>query len=642
MNKRINDTYFALNGEKFSISPDTVTETENSVIKSVLSKLESNPELPIIEKISFASFDDAIISKLRESFSTKDFPAGDAYALVVENGFITVYANTLNGRLYGASAIRSHYKKGIPSGMLLNIPLCHFRTVKNYLPAEKDIDEFKQYIDMCMFYGYNTLMIEVGGAMVYDRHPEINEFWVNSCKQFYEYSGKTFDVQLSVPWGKNSIHIENGGGKCLSHDAVRDIVAYAKERGFDVVPEVPSLSHSDYLLAGRTDFAEQPNDPYPDTYCPSNPKSYEILFDVLDEVIDVFQPTSVNIGHDEWYNFCLCDKCKDKNPAELYAEDIRKIYNYLASKGVKTIMWGEKLINSHFDTNNCPCGGAHSRLFYKPNGKKTNFNGKELDVYESRVLLPTQSTEHTDDETFCDIKAVYPAIGLIPKDILALNWYYQIYRNGDTEYHENSIPVAFGNFSSYNTKDWYQRIKEGYKGVCISDWGGSNFRYLQRKGLLFDIAYASMMIWNRDFSEDNKVNQGYLCANDLFNYKYGENPEGVEIIHTSNIRIKHKYFGDGGLIVDSDFRLGDYLITYTDGTAEKSELRWGDHIGPDTLITNKGTLGAEEATFTTDWMLYDGRLFYRYILPVSKEVKKVEFIPDEKYKDTVTIKSIKF
>ena len=57
----------------------------------------------------------------------------------------------------------------------------------------------------------------------------------------------------------------------------------------------------------NTEISERQNDPYPDTYCPSNPRSYEITFDILDEVIDVFHPKAINIGHDEFYSICVCD-----------------------------------------------------------------------------------------------------------------------------------------------------------------------------------------------------------------------------------------------------------------------------------------------------------------------------------------------
>ena len=102
------------------------------------------------------------------------------------------------------------------------------------------------------------------------------------------------------------------------------------------------LSHSDYLLMPHPELAERAEDPYPDTYCPSNPGSYELLFDLLEEVIEVLEPKIVNIGHDEYYSVGLCDKCKNKPAEELLAGDITKIHDFLAERGVKTMMWGDK------------------------------------------------------------------------------------------------------------------------------------------------------------------------------------------------------------------------------------------------------------------------------------------------------------
>ena len=46
--------------------------------------------------------------------------------------------------------------------------------------------------------------------------------------------------------------------------------------------------------------------PWPDSYCPSNPESYKILFDIMDEYIDALQPKRVHIGHDEWRSDAFC------------------------------------------------------------------------------------------------------------------------------------------------------------------------------------------------------------------------------------------------------------------------------------------------------------------------------------------------
>ncbi|MGC8001116.1 hypothetical protein, partial [Salmonella enterica] len=80
---------------------------------------------------------------------------------------------------------------------------------------------------------------------------------------------------------------------------------------------VPSLGHCDYLMLGHPEIAEIPEDPYPDTYCPSNPASYELLFDVLDEIVNVFKPGVINIGHDEYYSIAMCEHCKGKSGADI-------------------------------------------------------------------------------------------------------------------------------------------------------------------------------------------------------------------------------------------------------------------------------------------------------------------------------------
>ena len=44
---------------------------------------------------------------------------------------------------------------------------------------------------------------------------------------------------------------------CLTKDEVRDLVAYAKSYGFEVIPEVQSLSHVQYLTMTYPEIAEK-------------------------------------------------------------------------------------------------------------------------------------------------------------------------------------------------------------------------------------------------------------------------------------------------------------------------------------------------------------------------------------------------
>ena len=54
-------------------------------------------------------------------------------------------------------------------------------------------------------------------------------------------------------------------------------------------------------MTAHPDLSEVPGAKWPDTYCPSNPDSYRLLFDVYDEYIDLLKPTWVHAGHDELF-----------------------------------------------------------------------------------------------------------------------------------------------------------------------------------------------------------------------------------------------------------------------------------------------------------------------------------------------------
>ena len=167
-----------------------------------------------------------------------------------------------------------------------------------------------------------------------ERHPELNI----GAVQFERHLNFS---RLDRPPGQhmeyqNSSHQDNADGGILEKEEVADLVNYMRKFNIEVIPELPSLTHAYYLLAGHEELAENMNQPYPDTYCPLKPESYKLYFDVLDEYIEVIHPSIIHIGHDEWrMEKDLCELCKGKDYGELYAADVTKIHDYLAKKGIK-------------------------------------------------------------------------------------------------------------------------------------------------------------------------------------------------------------------------------------------------------------------------------------------------------------------
>ncbi|MFC5406082.1 family 20 glycosylhydrolase [Cohnella soli] len=493
--------------------------------------------------------DDELIDILRTNFGDVSVDDTDGFAIVTDEN-VTVYAASFRGLLYGAYTIRQQAEDGfLRKGIVYNTPLCSFRALKVYLPAENDMVFFRSFVDMACYYRYNTIVIEVGGAMEYKRHPEINEAWVEYCKEMREYSGKSTAIQTGYNWDKNSIHSENGGGRWLSQETVKQLVAYCKDRGLDVIPEVPSLSHSDYLLTAHPELAERAYDPYPDALCPSNPATYELLFDVLDEVVETFEPKVVHVGHDELYSVALCERCKTRDAADLFAEDLTKIHDHLAAKGIKTMMWADKLLNG-ISKNGGVYGGA-ARVTTNKEGKFKQF------------IPPT-----------------YPAIDRISKDIQVMHWHWIVRREHDLDLLSRGLYAVFGNLEGPAIPDWSERIARGFRGTGISNWSALQEEYVQRNGIFFNLVYCCRMMWKEGYEEQAFDTLAGETFEELFRYKNRTtlSDPHIEITHATTFNRKFEWFFDGVFVDPNRDQLGEHRLTFEDGTTLIVPANYGVNI----------------------------------------------------------------
>lgn len=508
-----------------------------------ISGLETKNEGTLCRKISVEDAIPAEIAKCIPGYEAND------------GGFVLEIGEETN--IYaGKKAIHSAFatleqlcmEGGLTKTLLWDKPFCSLRGYRLYTPAREQIDLFKKTIDMLEFYRFNAVIIEVGGAMEYKSHPEINESWVEFCADMRSQSGRSLEIQeRTYDWQKNSIHADNCLGGFLSHEEMRDLASYCRAHGIEVIPEMPSLSHSDYLLMPHPELAERAEDPYPDTYCPSNPKSYELLFDLLEEVIQVFEPSIINIGHDEYYSIALCDKCKNIPAYELFAGDVIKIHDFLARHGVRTMMWGDKLLN--IVTENDSTGGAEIH----------------------RLSLTANPKEYY-------IPATYQARDMLPKDIFILNWSYYFGREHDEELLKRGYDVVFSNLDMYSIKEWNGRIRAGVGGGFVSNWGSIEPEAMQRNGQMTMLLSAAYAFWDEEFdSTENEVlfEKAMAEATRWFNRNI-KHP--ITITHTTDRLMKKYVFYDGVVIEDRVWKIGDYIVTYSDGTTAMLPVRYGFNI----------------------------------------------------------------
>ena len=177
-----------------------------------------------------------------------------------------------------------------------------------------------------------------------------------------------------APLGFNTLILELNPGytyRCfpefstgtLCKEDIRRILQCCREYGIRLLPLFQCLSHqSDYggkpwpLYQKHPHLLERPGVPYnakwPEIYCHSwccsKKEIYDYIFPMLDEVIEDFETDTVHIGMDEVFDIGEddCPECRGKDKALLFAETVKTIHEHLEQKGVRTLMWGDRLLDA--------------------------------------------------------------------------------------------------------------------------------------------------------------------------------------------------------------------------------------------------------------------------------------------------------
>lgn len=535
----------------------------------------------------------------------------EAYAIRVTESEALLFGETERARIYAAQTLLQICEHGeLCLCRLEDEPDCGIRGYRVYLPGRRSFDEFFAMVDTVAYYKYNCIFIEVGGAMEYKRHPEINESWRAFAEETHRYSGRTHEIQNGYGWRKNSIHTDNGEGDILTQDEVRTVIDYCRSRGLDVYPEVPTLSHCDYICLAHPEIREREDDPYPDTYCPNHPNTYPLVFDILEEVIEVFEPTMINIGHDEYYSPAICPRCRDTRPDDLFAADIKKIHDFLAEKGIRTAMWGEKLLPV-IAPNGRPYGGSESYLhpeWYFP--------------------------------------ALYTCQSKLPRDILMINWYFVYGMQYDFVYHTHGYEMIFGNMAADEVSLWRERRGYGAKGGFCSNWGSNHPEYMQRNGQYFRLIFGAFALWSKTYGDARRGEIMRRSFDEAYRRRLSvaSGEHFITVTHTTEKNIPFKSFYDGVFIEDSVYRMGDYRVKYTDGTVAYLEVKYGTNISncnisiksdddqsafdPTTLCSTASAL--VEVSYSTVPRSIDGKTWYTtaYLDPHPELiVESITYIP---------------
>lgn len=293
-------------------------------------------------------------------------------------------------------------------------------------PKPSGVDRFVKFIDEELGpKKVNTLILRVDFNYQYESHPEL----------------------------RDSI--------ALSGSEVKKLVEVCRKHQINLIPQINLLGHQSWaskitnLLKVYPEFDETPHVKMPEpykwpnvdglyckSYCPLHPEVHPIVFDLVDEIMVVFQAKAFHAGMDEVFYIGddRCPRCSGRDKAELFAGEVTKIRNHLALKNQELWIWGDRLID----------------------GKTTGMGMWEASMNNT-----------------------HRAIDLIPKDVMICDWHYERadptavlfamkgfnvatcpWRNGDIAVKQLDMMVKLRENAT-------KAMKENYQGMIQTVWTSS-------------------------------------------------------------------------------------------------------------------------------------------------------------------------
>jgi hypothetical protein len=161
-------------------------------------------------------------------------------------------------------------------------------------------------------------------------------------------------------------HPELRDSLALSKKQVKELVSLCRSKNIQLIPQLQIMGHqssmtkANMLLQKYPEFDETPHvkllperkwpneqELYAKSYCPLHPEVHNIVYDCVDELLQVFETDIFHAGMDEIFYIAddRCPRCSGRDKAELFAGEVTKLYHHLNNKGKKLWIWGDRLID---------------------------------------------------------------------------------------------------------------------------------------------------------------------------------------------------------------------------------------------------------------------------------------------------------
>ncbi len=340
--------YFTINSKTTVVCPPD--QQLEQVVKFFSAKLAQASGIQLKPALK-AGASNYIILSLDEDLKTNK----EGYLLIVSAKSITIKCKTAQGAFYAMQTLMQLLPPQIESTQYTNkikwiIPCVNIKDEPRFswrgmhLDAGRhfmSVDFIKKQLDVLALFKINT----------FHWHLTEDQGWRIEIKKY----PKLTTIGAKRTEGDGSIH-----EGFYTQEEIKDVVAYAKARYINVVPEIEMPGHALACLAAYPELSCTGGPFTPrniwgvetEVFCAGKEETFNFLEDIIHEIAPLFPYEYIHIGGDEcpkerWESCIHCktrmsnEKLKDSH--ELQSYFIQRMEKVLQSKGKKMIGWDEIL-----------------------------------------------------------------------------------------------------------------------------------------------------------------------------------------------------------------------------------------------------------------------------------------------------------
>jgi hypothetical protein len=284
-----------------------------------------SPQIKIVLALATTPVGKLWLEKVTGRGLWKANPNDEEYLLEVRDKEAVLLARTPRGLLYAVQTLLQLVQptargRDIEGARIVDYPQLSFRGVHICIFPETELEAVRQAILLAARFKYNAVVIEPWASLKSEKHPETA----------YEHT--------------------------YTSDQLRPLIELGQALQMDMIPMLNSWGHASGMRAGSSEHVVL--DRFPQwkslyesdgwSFCLTNPKIYDQLFDRYGELLELFgHPKYFHVGMDEaWGHRGLMedDECRGPDPLKTITNHLTKIEQYFAQRNTKVIMWDDMFI----------------------------------------------------------------------------------------------------------------------------------------------------------------------------------------------------------------------------------------------------------------------------------------------------------